>query len=198
MRASGDPRRRDRSEPASENPYAAPATVSAPAPSASTEDSDVAKSLKRLRSRRRAFATVLSLGGWLHAIAGAAALATGIREGASITSPNLGIAIAALGLGVPLALLGGLLALRVRFALFVAFPLSCVCGGIGFAGFAIAVERAGRSWTGSDPPPVTLAVMAPTFAFLAVSFVIGYLLDRTITALMRAGVSSHAIASTEP
>jgi hypothetical protein len=181
-----------------QNPYAPPAADSTPSPSAQTEDLDVARLIKFLPSRRRAFAAVLSIGGGLHAICGAAALATGIKEEAAITSPSVGMAVAALGLGFPLALVGISLALRVRLVQFIAFPLTCVCGGIGGVGLAIAIERASVAWTGVDPPPSALGLLAPSFAFLMGAMATGYLFHSTVMALAQAGIRVDGTASIGP
>jgi hypothetical protein len=177
----------------SSNPYAPPAAESTPSPSSRTEDPDVARLIKYLPWRRRVFATVLAFGGF-YAISGAGAVAIGIAEGATITSPNLGVGIAALGFGLPLALLGALLALRVRLAQFIAFPLTAVCGGMGGVGFLVAVMRASAIWAKRDPAP-TLAILALAIVFLACSLATGWFFHRTVMALARAGVPLDASAA---
>jgi hypothetical protein len=105
------------------------------------------------------------------------------------------VGIAALGFGLPLALLGALLALRVRLAQFIAFPLTIVCGGTGCAAFAISVMRASNIWAKRDPAP-TLAILALAIAFLACSLATGWFFHRTAMRLARAGFSIDETAST--
>lgn len=138
--------------------------------------------------RRAAFETVLSFGGLLYTLSGAGAVAIGIAEGARITSPNLSTGIAALGVGVPLALIAALLALRVRLAQFIAFPLTVVCGVMGGTGFAICVLRAKAIRAVSDPAP-TLGALLVAFAFFACSLATGWLFHRTVMTLARAGAA---------
>lgn len=186
MSGSGAPR--SDSPFASDNPYAPPA------PEAATASPSAEPNLERLRAalrwRRAAFAAILFFGGTLYTLSGAGAVATGIAEGATISSTWLGVGIAALGFGLPLAVLGSLVALQVRLAQFIAFPLTLVCGGMGGTGFAISVLRASAVWKGDDPAP-TLVILLLAFAFLACSVATGWLFHRTVMTLARAGVPLH-------
>ncbi|HEV7282432.1 MAG TPA: hypothetical protein VGN57_19675 [Pirellulaceae bacterium] len=180
----------------SENPYAPPA-AEATASQSSPDASDLERLRAALSWRRTAFATVLSFGGWLYTLSGAGAAATGIAEGATVASPYLGVGIAALGLGFPLALLGTLLALRVRLVQFIAFPMTVVCGGMGGVSFVLVATRASAVWDLSDSAP-TIAILTPVIAYLACSVATGWFFHRTVMTLARAGVPLDAKSPPRP